>query len=172
MNGINLLPWRLEKYRQLLFLFLLKMIVVLLVALALYALLAVLHQQQKIALQEQQQVFDLQSNRLTETVQHIAQLKQTMQDFTELQAIAPARVEHTLSVLPELPFQQGELIYFYFDEESIKLKGFSISQMEFEDLHHYLSGLFISTLLTHFQTEQGRLVFQFDLSPEPKTEEK
>lgn len=172
MNGINLLPWRLEKYRQLLFLFLLKFIAVLLVAFILYAILATVQQQQKIVLQEQQQSFDLQKNRLTETVQNIVQLKQAMQDFTELQAIAPARVEQVLSLLTQLPFQEGELTAFHFNQEVIQLNGFCFSQTEFENLHQHVSELFTSTLLTHFQTEQGRLVFQFELSPEPKTEEK
>ncbi|OOF42125.1 hypothetical protein BKK49_03395 [Rodentibacter rarus] len=164
MNGINLLPWRLEKYRQLLFLFLLKMFAVLSVAFLFYVLLDWLQYQQKEALNLQLKQFEQQKTQLTQTVQHIAQMKQTIQNLTELQAIESDTVEQVLSLLPQFPFQQGELEIFNLNEERIQLNGFCLSQQEFESLHEFLSSHFNTVKLTQFKTEQGRLVFQFDLS--------
>ncbi|OOF87717.1 hypothetical protein BKG94_08765 [Rodentibacter ratti] len=166
MNGINLLPWRLEKYRQLLFLYLFKMFIVLSVAFLLYAVLDWFQYQQKEALNLQLKQFEQQKSRLMKTVQHIAQMKQTIQNLTELQAIEPDTVEQILSLLARFPFQQGELEIFHLNEERIQINGFCLSQQEFESLHEFLSSHFSTVKLTQFKTEQGRLVFQFDLSLE------
>ncbi|MDC2825953.1 hypothetical protein PHA51_07935 [Rodentibacter pneumotropicus] len=166
MNGINLFPWRLEKYRQLLFLFLLKMFSVWAVAFLLYAVLSWFQHQQKEALNLQLKQFEQQKSRLTQTVQNIAKMKQDIQNLTELQAIESDTVEQVLSLLPRFPFQQGELEIFNLNEERIQLNGFCLSQQEFESLHEFLSSHFSTVKLTQFKTEQGRLVFQFDLSLE------
>ncbi|OOF57439.1 PilN domain-containing protein [Rodentibacter myodis] len=163
MNGINLLPWRLEKYRQLLFLFVIKLSLILVLALCLWATISWFQQQQKEALQTQQHHFEQQKTQLTQTLQRVNQLKQTMQHFTELQAIPPKQVEGFLSLLPQLPFQQGELESFGFNAEAIQLKGFCLEQAEFERLHDFLSTHFSSLKLSQFKPEQGRLLFQFEL---------
>lgn len=164
MNGINLLPWRLEKYRQQLFSFLSKMIAMLIIALVLYSTLTWFQQQQQETLNSEQEMLTQQKNRLADKIQQIAHMKQTLQNLTELQAIPSARVKQALTVLQNLPFQQGELSSFNFNDEGIRLNGFCFTQMEFESLHSYLSEQFTSTKLTQFQPEQGRLVFQFDFS--------
>ncbi|OOF44292.1 PilN domain-containing protein [Rodentibacter trehalosifermentans] len=166
MKGINLLPWRLEKYRQSLILFLFKMFAVLLIAFLCYAVLDWFQHQQKAALNLQLQQFEQQKNRLTQTLQKVGQMKQIMQDLTELHAIDPELVEQILSLLPQFPLQQGELEHFSFNEDGIRIDGFCLSQQEFESLHEFLSRRFSSVKLMQFKTEQGRLIFQFDLSSE------
>ncbi|WP_158074625.1 PilN domain-containing protein [Rodentibacter genomosp. 1] len=166
MNGINLLPWRLEKYRQLLFLFWLKTFIVLGIAFLLYVALSWFQHQQKEALNVQLQQFEQQKSHLTQTVQNIAQIKQRIHSLTGWQAIESDTVEQVLSLLPQFPFQQGELEIFSLNEERIQLNGFCLSQQEFELLHEFLSSHFNTVKLTQFKTEQGRLVFQVDLSLE------
>lgn len=163
MNGINLLPWRLERYRHLLFLFLIKLLAVLGIALGLYLGLSLLQQRQQDELTQLQQHFEQQKKGLTQSVQQIAQIKQTLQNFTELQGLESDKVEKILSLLPQLPFEQGELDTFYFNAEGLRLEGFCLTQSEFEALHEFLSAHFEQVKLSQFKTEQGRLVFQFDL---------
>lgn len=163
MNSINLLPWRLTQYRQLLLLFLLKLVAVFSLAFLLYAILTWFQHQQKAALNQKIQTFEQQKARLMKTVQHVSQMKQSMQDLTTLQAIKPDSVAQVLSLLPQFPFQQGELATFHLNDEGIKLSGFCLSQQEFESLHEFLSSSFSTVKLTQFKTEQGRLLFQFDL---------
>lgn len=170
MNGINLLPWRLAKYQQLLRRFILKMFFVLVVTFTLYILFTVFQQQQREDLNTQQQLFVQQKNRLTQTLQKIAEAKQIMRNLTELQAISLNVVEKVISLLPQLPFQQGELESLSFNKEGIRLNGFCLTQEEFEMLREFLSVHFTSFKLTQFQPGQGRLVFQFDLSSEVKNE--
>ncbi|OOF79371.1 hypothetical protein BKG96_02445 [Rodentibacter caecimuris] len=166
MNGINLLPWRLEKYQRLLCLFIVKMFAVLIVGGALYAVLTAFQRQQQGELNTQQQFFIEQKKRLAQTVQQITEVKQTIRNLTELQEISPNRVEQVISLLPQLPLQQGELEALSFNEEGIRLNGFCVTKEEFETFREFLSQHFASFKLTQFQPEQGRWVFQFDLSPE------
>ena len=164
MNGINLLPWRLEKYQRALITFLIKLCVVFSTALTAYATLYWFHQQQQAELNARLQTLEQQKNRLAETAGQVMQIKQTIQSFTELQAIAPESVTQILSLLPQFPFRQGELESFNLNEALVQLKGFCLEQDEFERLHEFLSAHFISVKLIQFKPEQGRLTFEFELS--------
>ncbi|QPB41527.1 PilN domain-containing protein [Rodentibacter haemolyticus] len=171
MNGVNLLPWRLEQYRRLLFLFFIRLIVVLALALFLWIGLSWFQLQQREELNRQRQTFEQQKNQLIQLVRQTAQIKQLMQNVTELKALTPEPVEQILTLLPQFPLQQGELESLHFNREGIRLNGFCIEQAEFEAFHEFLSTHFGSVKLTQFKPEQGRLLFQFEIS-EIKTGEK
>lgn len=163
MKGINLLPWRLEQYHQLLRAFLIKLFAVLFFAFALYACLSWLHQQQQNNLNAQQQTIEQQKKHLSQTIQQVAEAKQSMHNLTEIKAISPETVEQMLSLLPQFPFLQGELELFKFNDETLQLNGFCLTQTEFEAIHEFLSLHFPTVKLSQFKPEQGRLLFQFDI---------
>ncbi|OOF55448.1 hypothetical protein BKK56_05950 [Rodentibacter genomosp. 2] len=142
------------------------MFVALIAGFVLYAVLTTFQRQQRDELNTQQQFFMEQKKRLAQTVQQITEVKRTIQNLTELQAISQNRVEQVISLLPQLPLQQGELEALSFNEEEILLNGFCLTKEEFETFREFLSQHFVSFKLTQFQPEQGRWVFQFDLSPE------
>ncbi|BFU60795.1 MULTISPECIES: PilN domain-containing protein [Rodentibacter] len=164
MNGVNLLPWRLEQYRQLLFLFFIRTVVILVLALFLWVGISWFQQQQKEALNVRLQTFERQKNQLVQLVRQTAQIKQLMQNVTELQALTSKSVEQILTLLPQFPFQQGELESFHFNKEGIRFNGFCTEQAEFEVFREFLSAHFGSLKLTQFKPEQGHLFFQFEIS--------
>ena len=163
MMGVNLLPWREAAYQRLLVGFLIKLGAMLLVALSLFALLSFWQGQQRENLIVQQQQLEQLKSRLTLARHQVSQLQSTMQNFTTLQAISPQNTAQLLSLLPQLPFQQGELEGLIFEAENLQLNGFSMTQSEFEALHEFLTAHFAQVTLSQFKPEKGQLFFQFDI---------
>ena len=168
MMGINLLPWREAAYQRLLISFLMKLSGTLLVALSLFALLSLWQGQQNENLMAQQQQLEQLKSRLTLARHQVSQLKSTMQNFTTLQAISPQNSAKLLSLLPQLPFQQGELEGLIFEADNLQLNGFCVTQSEFEALNEFLTAHFAQVTLSQFKPEKGQLFFQFDIQWQEK----
>lgn len=163
MQGVNLLPWREAAYQRLLVGFLIKLVGMLLVALSVYVALFFWQGQQREHLEAQHQQLEQQKSRLTLARHQVSQLKSTMQNLTTLQAISSQNTAQLLSLLPQLPFQQGELEGLHFEADNLQLNGFCMTQSEFEGLNEFLTANFDQVTLSQFKPEKGHLFFQFDI---------
>ncbi|WP_109078930.1 PilN domain-containing protein [Aggregatibacter kilianii] len=100
------------------------------------------------------------------TQQQIQQFRSAQRDSEELHPVSGKTVFSLLNQLTELPLTQGELAELSLNARQLTLKGYSVSQEEFQHLNQFLTQqpLFTDVKLAEFKPQADALQFQFDLT--------
>lgn len=170
-DGLNLLPWRMALHKRRL-----RYFVYLCALSALFVTSGYwMWWQWKSNIQQQIQASYKQQEQLQKQLQQTyTQLQQLRQNSfgNDVQIISHEQVWRVLSVLAELPLEQGELSKFHLREGKVVLQGAVENQREFEQFHHALIQvpLFENVELKTFQPDTALIQFQFELQLKEKAE--
>ena len=160
---MNLLPWRIELFKQKSRRLLLQTSVVSVVLCLTCFMLKAVNQHFELQLgekQNEQQKYQVTLNILNT---QIAQLRQQTTPQTKQIPIQTEQVLNIIQMLSELPLTQGEIQHFELQKDRISLEGIAVNQKEFEQLQPYIVQYFPDIRLNQFAPKSNNeLQFKFE----------
>lgn len=159
---MNLLPWRIELFKQKSRRLLLQTSVMSIVLCLTCFMLNAVNQhfeQQLGEKQNEQQKYQATLNILNT---QIAQLRQQTMPQTKQIPIQTEQVLNIIQMLSELPLTQGEIQHFELQRDRVSLEGIAANQKEFEQLQPYIAQYFPDIRLNQFVPKSNNeLQFKF-----------
>ena len=163
---INLLPWRLKQHQQNSRILLLKLLGLMSIVLILSFGLHYFDRQISMNLTEKRTDLQQIITELTKIERQIAKLRNSHNNRENQTPVTTEKILQILTLLSELPLQDGELDSLTLNSTQIELSGITENQPEFEGVNRFLSEspLFQRVILSGFTPHQdGSLQFKFML---------
>lgn len=164
---MNLLPWRIEQFKQKSRVIFLKTSVamVLIGFISLIFIAANQHFTQEIT--QQREILQQHQHKMSELTRQAAQLRQQIMPSVKQVPVPPEQVINMINMLAALPLTQGELQQTELQQGYLLLKGTAANQSEFEQLQPFLSQYFSHIKLSQFEPlHDNQLQFKFEQGEE------
>ncbi|WP_273392548.1 hypothetical protein [Actinobacillus porcinus] len=160
---MNLLPWRIEQFKQKSRVIFVKTSVMALLIGVISLMLMVANQHFAQAIAQQQERLQQQQSQRSELTRQVAQLRRQITPNVKQVPVPHEQVMNMINMLIELPLTQGELQQTVLQQGYISLKGTASNQSEFEPLQPFLTQYFPDIKLSQFEPlHDNQLQFKFE----------